>query len=502
MDTPQDFEFVLSTYSIGAFIVYLVSVVLIGVWSALFSSKGLTHYFIGGRQMHKFVVALSAVVSGRSAWLLLGFTGLAFQMGASAVWAAVGYTIVEFFLFWYYAGRLRRFSEVYDCITIPDFFAARFEDKTGVLRVLVVGVIIIFMVAYVSAQFVAGGKAFASGFGLDEHTGIYLTALIVLAYTVLGGFLAVSVTDTFQGVIMLFALAGLPLIIVFTEGGWMVISQALVQLDPSLLNPFALGIGALLALLGIGLGSPGNPQILARYMSIKDAGQLRFAAITGTTWNVVMAVGALFIGMIARAHFGETASIPGEDPENVFPLLAQYYLPPVLFGIVVASIFAAIMSSADSQLLVGASGIVRDIYEKLIRKGEKLNQRYLVLISRSIVLLMVVVALLMGLAAEELVFWLVLFAWGGLGASFGPASILALFWKRTTKAGVISGIITGTAVILLWVNFSETMDYLLGFELYELIPAFFMSAIVTVVVSLFTNPPEHSDEMFKIMKKK
>ena len=500
MDEPHEIALTVDQYTVIAFFVYLVSIMVIGVLSSRFSSQGIGHYFIGDRKMNKFVVALSAVVSGRSAWIMLGFVGTAFQMGASAIWAVVGYTVVEFFLFWFYARRLRRFSETYNCITVPDFFAARFNDK-GFLRILVVIVITIFMVLYVSSQFVAGGKAFASGFHLDMTTGILLTAVIVVAYTIVGGFLAVSLTDTIQAVFMLFALIGLPLVAVFTEGGWAVISEMLQNIDPALIDPYALGIGAFFGLIGIGLGSPGNPQILARYMSINDTEQLKYSAVVGTTWNVLMGVGALFTGMIARMYFGDVGSIPGEDPENAFPLLAQHYLHPILFGAVLASIFAAIMSSADSQLLVGASGIVRDIYEKHLRKDRALDQKQLVLYSRLVVFVLVVVALILGFMAEQVVFWLVLFAWGGLGASVGPASILALFWKRTTLAGVASGFITGTVVIFLWEHYQQTMAGVIGFELYELIPAFMLSASVTVVVSLLTTPPDDVDEKFKAMEK-
>lgn len=500
MEEPHVLELDVNHYTVAAFFVYLITIVIIGVLSSRFSSKGIGHYFIGGRQMNKLVVALSAVVSGRSIWIMLGFVGIAFEMGASAIWAAAGYTIIEFFLFWFYARRLRRFSEQYKCITIPDFFDYRFNDKSGFLRILTVAVITLFMVIYVSSQFVGGGKAFAAGFQMSMEMGIILTAIIVAAYTILGGFLAVSLTDSVQAIFMILALVGLPIVAVFTEGGWTVISETLRQLDPSLLDPTALGLGAFLGLVGIGLGSPGNPQILARYMSISDTEQLKFSAVTGTITNVLLAVGALFTGLIARMHFGEVGALPGEDPENAFPLIAQHYLHPILFGAVLASIFAAIMSSADSQLLVGASGIVRDIYEKHIYRGQTIDQKHLVFLSRAIVLVLVIIALIMGFFAEQVVFWLVLFAWGGLGASIGPTSILALFWKRTTLPGVASGFITGTVVVFVWEHYKESLASVIGFELYELIPAFLLSMLMTVVVSLVTKPPEDTEEKFKSMK--
>jgi Na+/proline symporter len=204
---------------------------------------------------------------------------------------------------------------------------------------------------------------------------------------------------------------------------------------PGLPDPLALSLGAGLGFVGIGLGSPGNPHILVRYMSIASARQLRFAALVGTLWNVLMGAGAVLIGMVGRAYMNDVAMLPLADPENVFPVLAQQHLPAVVFGVVVAAIFAAIMSTADSQLLVAASTVVRDVYEKVVRKGEPLGQRTLVVLSRLVVTALVLVALILGWVADELVFWLVLFAWAGLGAALGPTSILALFWPRTTAGG-------------------------------------------------------------------
>ncbi len=481
-------------WAVGAFIAYLLLVVGIGVYATRFSSAGVSEFFIGGRRMNRFVVALSAVVSGRSAWLLLGVTGMAYAIGPSALWATVGYTVVELFLFLYYAPRLRRFSARYDCITVPDFFATRFEDERGSLRVVLVIVILLFMVGYVAAQFVGGGKAFAAGFGLTPTTGVLLTAAIVLVYTMLGGFLAVSLTDMVQALFMIFALVLLPVIAIADRGGLSLVLEQLSALDPSLVDPFALSAGAAIGFVGIGLGSPGNPHILARYMSIDDPAQLRYSAVIGTIWNVVMSGGAVFIGLVGRAYFPEASLLPAGDTENLYPLLAQQHLPPVLFGIVVASIFAAIMSTADSQLLVAASAVVRDVYEKVLHRGETLSQRRLVFLSRAVVVLLVALAVGFGMVAEQVVFWLVLFAWAGLGASLGPTSILALFWPRATRAGVIAGILTGTATTVIWYLVPALKSHL-----YELVPAFALALLATVVVSLLTRPPEDAEALHQAM---
>jgi sodium/proline symporter len=480
-------------YALASFAVYLLAVIGIGIYAARFSSAGLSEFFIAGRRLNRFVVALSAVVSGRSAWLLLGLTGMAYTRGVSALWAAVGYIIVELLLFLFYAPRLRRFTERYDCITLPDFFAARFDDRDGRLRILLSVIILVFMVGYVAAQFVGGGKAMGASFGLQPETGILLTALLVLAYTILGGFLAVSLTDTLQGVLMLAALVALPLLAVADMGGWGPVLAELRTLDGAFLDPFALTAGAFIAWVGIGLGSPGNPHILVRYMSISDPAQLRYAAVVGTTWNVVMATGAVLIGVVGRVYFPDAALLPGADPENLYPSLAEAHLPPVLFGVVVASIFAAIMSTADSQLLVATSSVVRDVYEQVIRRGQPLPQRRLVLYSRILVVLLVVAAVAFGMLARELVFWLVLFAWAGLGAALGPTSILALFWRGTTRAGVAAGAMAGAITTIAW-YFSP-----LRAVMYELIPGFTAGLVVTVVVSRFTRPPDDVDTMMRAM---
>lgn len=495
MEDLQDFALGVDHISVWSFISYLVLIILIGVYAARFSSRGISNFFIGGRKMGMLVVALSAVVSGRSAWLLLGVTGMSFEMGFSALWAVLGYTLVEFFLFFFYAPRIRYFSEKYDCITVPDFFAERFKDRNGMLRTVVVTIIIIFMIAYVSAQFVAGGKAFESSFHLTETQGILLTTAIVLFYTMVGGFLAVSLTDTIQGLFMIVALLVLPIIAILHLGGFGVFfTQASALGDGQFFNPLALGAGALIGFLGIGLGSPGNPHIIARYMSIKDPSKLKTVAMVGTSANVIMGLGAIITGMVGRIYFPDVSLLPGADQENIYPVLASHHLHPILFGVVIASIFAAIMSTADSQLLVAASALVRDIYEKLIHRHREIPQKRLVLLSRLVVVLLVILALLLGLMAEKLVFWLVLFAWAGLGAAFGPTSILALFWKGTTRAGMMAGMISGALTVILWIRIP-----LLANLIYELIPGFIIALIVTVMVSRFTKKPDEVNALYDAM---
>ncbi len=464
------------------FLIYFLLVLLIGLYTTRYSSQGISEYFIGGRKVHKFVVALSAVVSGRSAWLLLGFTGQAYTMGLSAVWAVVGYIVVELLLFLFYAPVIRRFSGQHNCITLPDFFAARFDDKNGHLRVLLVTIIMIFMVTYVAAQLLAGGKAFFAYFEIDMFTGIVLTGVIILLYTIMGGFMAVSLTDVLQAFVMLFALILLPLVGIVKGGGFNAIISGLSDIQPAFFNPVAFGYGSLIGFLGIGLGSPGSPHVIVRYMSIADSSQFRWTAVVGTLWNILLAGGALCIGFLARYYFPELSMLPDADPENAYITLAIKLLPTAVVGIILASIFAAIMSTADSQLLVAASGLVRDIYEKVIRKDVAVSQKRLTFLSRAAVAFLVYIAIMLGLLVKDLVFWFVLFAWAGLGASIGPASLHALFNKRTTKKGVMAGMIAGVLTVIIWKSSHELSKWM-----YELIPGFLMGFVVTYWVSFWGN---------------
>ncbi len=484
-----------SGHAVVSFLGYLLLLLVIGVLSSRFSSEGIDEFFVGGRRMSRLVVALSAVVSGRSAWLLLGVTGMAYVMGASALWAVTGYTVAELFLFLFYAGRLRRFSETYDCITLPDFFAARFGDEDGRLRLTLAVVILVFMVVYVASQFVGGGKAMSASFGMSHWAGVLVTAAIVLGYTTLGGFLAVSLTDTLQALLMILGLVVLPALAITHGGGWGPVMGELASWNPAFVDPISLGFGAWLGFVGIGLGSPGNPHILIRYMSIRDPEQFRWAAWVGTSWNVVMGGGAVLVGMAGRIYFPDAGHLLAGDTETLYPMLAQTHLHPILFGVVVASIFAAIMSTADSQLLVAASAVVRDVYQKVVRKNRPVPRQRLVLYSRAMVAILVGVALVLGWLAQSLVFWLVLFAWAGLGAALGPTSILALFWRGTTRAGVLAGLITGTVVTFVW-KLTPALDALL----YELIPAFILALAVTLAVSRVTRPPPERDELMAAMR--
>ncbi|MHC5109100.1 MAG: sodium/proline symporter [Planctomycetota bacterium] len=477
-----------------AFSVYLIVILGIGAYCARTHTANLTDFYLGGRNMGDWVVALSAVVSGRSSWLIVGVSGMAYAKGIAAVWAVIGYIVVELMMFLFLGRRLRRYTHMVDAITIPDFYAARFNDRGHVLRITCVVIIVVFMTFYVAAQLTAGGKTFCQSFELGDayrlHS-VFFTAAIILAYTTLGGFVAVSITDMIQAFFMIFGLVVLPAVALFHLGGLGVLFDALSQADTAtLVDPWSIGVGGIIGSLGIGLGSPGNPHILVRFMSVRRAELLRRSALVGTVWNVVMAWGAIFVGLVARAQVegGWTSAAIEADSERIFPVMAQLHLHPLLVGCMVAAVFAAIMSTIDSQLLVASSAISRDLYQKIIKRGE-VDQRSMVRHGRMVVVVIIILATLLASIAimypeqQHVIFWFVLFAWSGLGASFGTTIIPALFWRRTSRWGVFAGLLSGTLVTIVW----KSLPQLPG---YELVPAFLISLVVVVLVSLVTSPPD------------
>lgn len=484
-----------NTWTLAAFILYLGMMVAIGLLTSRFSSSGIAEFFLGGRRMKSFVVALAAVTSGRSAWLLIAVAGMAFTRGVSAIWTVVGYILMELFLFVGPGRRLRRFTGRMNDLTIPDFFSSRMADDSHLIRVATVIPILIFMVSYVSAQFTAGAKTLAASFGANQTTGLLVTAGIVVFYTMMGGFLAVCLTDVVQACLMILALVVLPLMAIIHLGGLAVLLRSLEAINPSHLDPFALSVGTMAGFLGIGFGSPGNPHILNKHMSIDDPEKLPRTGIIATVWNVIMAWGAIYIGLAGKVIFKDVSALPHQDPENIYPLLASQHLHPFIYGLTIAAIFAAIMSTADSQLLVASSAAIRDIYQKIFAAGRALTEKKLVFWSRASTFLLSLVALIMGFTAKKLVFYLVLFAWGGLGAALGPAVLLALYWRRLTKWGVIAGIIVGTSLEIIWSSIAS-----LKAIVSEWVPATIFSFLAVIVVSLLTSPPERAEEMINLMR--
>jgi solute:Na+ symporter, SSS family len=467
-----------------AFIVFLISLllpVLVGLL-ALLRTRNQSDFFIGGRSMNAFVVGLSAISSGRSSWLVLGLSGVAYVSGTGAIWAIAGYIAVEAWQFVYIGRKLRKETQEMDSITLLDYFESRFKDKSKLLRIAGVIIIGIFITAYVAAQFNAGAKSLSIALDISFVLSLGISGLLIMVYMVLGGYVAVAYNDVVRAVIMLIGLIVLPVIGVVQIGGLGILNEMLHQLNPEYLDPFSLGAGVIIGFLGIGLGSPGQPHIVVRYMSISDPAKLKYSAIYGTFWNILLGLGAICIGLVGRILVPDINSLPDSDPEMIYLVLSSEYFDPVLYGLLVGGVFAAILSTADSQLLVVASTFARDLYEKVIAGKREIDEKRKLYLSRMVLVLSGILALFLAYMAQDLVFWLVLFAWGGLGAAFGPALILSLFWKRATKAGIFSGMLAGTIITIVWRLWLKDIT-----GIYELIPGFFGAFILIVVVSLLTK---------------
>jgi sodium/proline symporter len=385
--------------------------------------------------------------------------------------------------------RLRVETERLGSITLLDYLASRFGASGERLRVLGALVIGVFITAYVAAQLHAGAKTLSAALGWHLGLSLLLSGLLILVYMVLGGYIAVAWNDVVRAVLMLLALVALPAWGLARVGGLETLRELLLALDPALLDPLALSLGAFVGFVGIGLGSPGQPHILVRYMSVDDPRHLTSVGLIGATWNVVLGAGALAIGLLGRALVPMVQDLPDADPEMIYLALSADLFGPVLFGLLVGGVFAAILSTADSQLLVVASTFARDVYERILVPDRAANEARKLRLGRLVLVVSGVVALGLAWVAEDLVFWLVLFAWGGLGASLGPALILSLFWKGTTGTGVAWGMVTGTVVTVVWRLWLREPT-----GLYELVPAFALATAAIVLVSLVDRPGSSDGE--------
>jgi len=471
-----------------AFIVYLIILVLIGIWSSRLN-KTLDDFLIADRKLGTWPVAISAQASDMSGWLVMGLPGRGFMYGVGAIWTAIGCAFGTLFNWSVIAKRLRRFTEKLHALTIPDFLEDRYKDDTHIIRAVATFIIAIFMVAYVSAQLVASGLILSWTFGWDYHSALILGFAIITFYTLMGGFFAVAWTDVFQGMLIVAILVILPILGIIKLGGFGAIFTEIGKIDYSALSPGYGYSGILLlvfALVGMSwfFGYPGQPHVLTRYMSIKDEKKLWNSTLIGMTWVIISLWGAVLIGIIGLAMF---KGLP--HPEKVMPLLAMSLLPEWAAGVVIAAITAAIMSTADSQLLVATSSVVEDVYHKLI--NPKADHKKLLVLSRVSVLLLSAVAFLFAFPGENsFIYFLVAFAWGGLAASFGPLIILSLWWKRTTKWGAIAGMISGTATVIIWDKCGIAASMNPELVVPGMLPAFFVSLCSIITVSLFTTPPE------------
>lgn len=460
------------------FIGYLLATLSIG-YIAYKATDTLSDYILGGRQLGPAVTALSVGASDMSGWLLLGLPGAIYLSGASEVWIGVGLVIGAFFNWLLVAPRLRKFTEnANDSLTLPEFFENRFNDKSHLLRFISALTILIFFTFYVSSGLVGGAILFEKVFGLDYISALIIGAVVIVSYTFLGGFLAVSWTDFFQGCLMLIALIALPIVAVNTLGGPDNTQSILTEHNPEYGNLFKnftwLGF---ISLMAWGLGYFGQPHILSRFMAIRSVEDVPTSRNIAMIWMVLSLMGALAVGLVGIAYFADT---PLANPETIFLQLAEAILNPWVAGILIAAILSAIMSTIDSQLLVCSSVIVEDFYKHIAK--EEASENKLVWLSRFSLAGIAALATIIATNPESSVLDLVSYAWAGFGAAFGPTVILSLFWAKFNRAGAIAAIVSGAVTVVAWKQLSGGI-----YDLYEIVPGFIVALIAGVVFSLLVD---------------
>ncbi|MEZ5063172.1 MAG: sodium/proline symporter [bacterium] len=464
---------------------YLAVVLAVGfvTWRRM---RTLDDFVLGGRSLSPFAAALSERASGESAWFLLGLPGAAYALGFREFWSVIGIAFGVFASWTLLSRLLNHEARRLGALTIPDFFEARFGDGTRALRVVSMVIILVFYTSYVGAQFVGAGKILNATFGLDVATGMWIGAAVVVLYTFMGGFLAVVWTDVVQGLLMMVVAVALPLLGLAKLGGPSAFLDAVAARGPEFLTMSggqtgrAFVFGVMLGGVSWGLGYFGQPHLLTRYMAIRSAEETRTGKTIAVSWVLLSYWGAAFIGLVG------IGLLPGlEDPEQVMPLLAKTLLPAWFAGLAIAGAIAAMMSTADSQLLVATSAIVEDIYAQLVNRNASPGR--LVLLSRLATLGVAGVALALAFGNQDLIFDWVAYAWAGLGSSFGPPLLLALRWRGITRNGALAGMLAGMTSTLIWQNVAA-----LGEFLDIKIATFAISLVVTVVVSCLGRPDSPS----------
>jgi SSS family solute:Na+ symporter/sodium/proline symporter len=469
----------------------------IGFYAYKKSTSDVSGYMLGGRNLSPSVTALSAGASDMSGWMLMGLPGAMYLSGLSSAWIGIGLIIGAYLNYLIVAPRLRTYTELAnDSITLPDFFENRFNDDKRILRVISSIVIIVFFTLYTSSGVVAGGKLFESSFGMSYELGLYVTAGVVVIYTLFGGFLAVSLTDFVQGCIMFLALVLVPVVVLTEVGGLSNAIDTVEQLNPTLLS-FASGVSILgvISAMAWGLGYFGQPHIIVRFMAIRSVKDLPIARRIGMSWMIVSLIGALATGFVGVVYVNQTG-IELKDAETIFILLSQVLFHPLIAGFLLAAILAAIMSTISSQLLVTSSSLTEDIYKAFL--NQQASQEKLVLVGRISVLVVALLAIFLAYDRESSILSLVSNAWAGFGAAFGPVVILSLYWSRMTKQGALAGIISGAATVLLWIYLPVTVNgQSLSSLMYEIVPGFIIASIAIVVVSYLSDEPsEQQVSMF------
>lgn len=490
-----------------AIIAYLLVVVGIGV---VFSKRNETtdDFYLGGRKLGPFVTAMSAEASDMSSWLLMGLPGVAYATGiADAAWTAIGLAVGTYVNWLLVAKRLRKYTVVAgNSTTLPAFFANRFRDQKHIISVITAIVIIVFFVPYTASGFAACGKLFASLFGMDYMTAMLISAIVIVTYTTLGGFLAASTSDFVQSIVMTIAIVVVLGFGVVNAGGISAVADNASQLNGYFTltamhnaadnTASSYGFITIVSTLAWGLGYFGMPHILLRFMAIKNSAKLTLSRRIATVWVVISMAVAILIGVVGNAmtKAGNIANL--EDAETILieisKLIASHgILAALVAGVILAGILAATMSTADSQLLAASSSVSQDIIKGVVAKN--ITQKTSMIIARVSVVVIAVIAVFIAKNPDSSVFQIVSFAWAGFGAAFGPVMLAALFWKRTNLAGALAGMVSGGIMVFVWKFVVRPMGGALN--IYELLPAFIVSSIFIVIVSLITKAP--SEEIVK-----
>lgn len=482
------------------FILYLASMLLVGFF--FYRKKiNLNEYVLGDRKLNPWVTAMSAQASDMSGWLLTGIPGLAYAsiIGAKeAIWTSVGLCLGTVLNWLLVAKRLRVYTEISNnSLTIPSYLENRFKDKKGIISIITAVVILFFFTIYTSSMFSAGAKLFSNIFGLDYTLALVIGSVVIVGYTFLGGFLAVSWTDLIQGLLMFFCLVFVPLFMLgnFTGGQTDEVGllfESILKLFPTG-DEFSYGWLGIISALGWGLGYCGMPHILVRFMACKDKRTIKPATVIALVWVVITMAAAIVIGICGSVYLG-----PGlADSEQVFMEVVKKLFPPIVAGIMLSAILAAIMSTADSQLLVASTSFSSDIYKRLINKNA--SDKQVLFVSKITVLVVAVIAFVIALDQNSTVFTVVSYAWAGLGASFGPIIFLSLYNKNVTSKGAVAGIVTGAVVTIL---FKYVLAPLGGFwSIYEIIPGFVLSLIAVLLFSKLDKPTDEMLAEFEEMKR-
>lgn len=479
-----------------SFFLYMALILGIGIYSYR-KTTGFDDYILGGRKMGSFVTAMSAGASDMSGWLLLGLPGAIYASGLSEAWIAIGLTIGAWANYRISAGRLRSFTEQYaNSLTLPEYFAARFPKQGQLLKITSSFVILFFFTVYCASGVVAGAKLFETFLGIPYNQALWLGAIATLSYTFIGGYLAVSYSDTIQASLMIFVLLLAPVIIILTFN-WSEITAALDFKTTQTGIPYnnlvfnVSGIGVISA-MAWGLGYFGQPHILARFMASGSIQAVQQARKIGITWMIFCLGGAVAVGYFGLAYFTITGENPGD--EAVFMALAKAIFNPWVVGIVLSAILAAIMSTLSAQLLICSATITEDFYHGYIRK--QASSRELVWVGRAMVLIITLVAIALAYDPNSRVMGLVSYAWAGFGASFGPVVILSLYNRNVTATSCLLGMLIGAVTVIAWEPFMNYVGwYDLG-KLYSLLPGFLMCSAFCITSAIFSRVDQATAKIF------